>query len=64
MGPLADQTFFKSEPEISRIRVTLFKEVLLALKHMLIVCLRSFLDDCSSRKLHDSEIVQRACEGK
>ena len=35
-------------PEISRIRVTLFKEVPLGLKHMLIVCLRSFLDDCSS----------------
>ena len=51
-------------PEISRIRIALFKEVTLALKRMLIVCLRSFLDDCSSRKLHDSEIIQKACEGK
>ena len=46
-------------PEISQICVTLFKEVSLGLKHMLIVCLRSFLDDSSLLKLHDSEIIQK-----
>ena len=52
-------------PEMSRTRITLASfKVPLALKHMLIVCLRSFLDECSSRKLHDSEIIQKACEGK